>query len=202
MVAIADACYANDFGCSIEQLGLRELILENRNWESGEKAHNLLQCAVQSGGCIWLWRQQCAPGPAGDGAEQQLSVRRTGWTGLVRPCAVEQAAFDGIDVAWHSWGLQRAFVESFLAAGGAQAPCQTQVLVTAMQDAPQPASEAADHPGATRPAAALLVTACCVCRRHMSGAGLLPAGGGISSALLSGRTPAVDPTQQCCPMCR
>ena len=38
MVAIADACYANDFGCSIEQLGLRELILENRNWESGEQA--------------------------------------------------------------------------------------------------------------------------------------------------------------------
>ncbi len=36
MVAIADACYANDFGCSIEQLGLRELVLENRNWESGE----------------------------------------------------------------------------------------------------------------------------------------------------------------------
>eukprot|EP00891_Asterochloris_glomerata_P008389 jgi/Astpho2/8389/e_gw1.00122.39.1_t len=36
MVAIADACYANDFGCSIEQLGLRELVLENRNWESGD----------------------------------------------------------------------------------------------------------------------------------------------------------------------
>ena len=36
MVAIAEACYANDFGCSLEQLGLRELILENRNWESGD----------------------------------------------------------------------------------------------------------------------------------------------------------------------
>ncbi|KAK9804891.1 hypothetical protein WJX72_010512 [[Myrmecia] bisecta] len=36
MVAIADACYANDFGCSISQLGLREMITENRRWDSGE----------------------------------------------------------------------------------------------------------------------------------------------------------------------
>jgi hypothetical protein len=35
MVSVADACYANDFGCSIAQLGLREMIKENRSWESG-----------------------------------------------------------------------------------------------------------------------------------------------------------------------
>lgn len=29
---IADACYANDFGCSMRQLGLRELIAENKLW--------------------------------------------------------------------------------------------------------------------------------------------------------------------------
>jgi hypothetical protein len=26
---VADACYANDFGCSVQQLGLREMITEN-----------------------------------------------------------------------------------------------------------------------------------------------------------------------------
>lgn len=36
MLAIADACYANDFGCSLRQLGLRETIEENRRWDSGE----------------------------------------------------------------------------------------------------------------------------------------------------------------------
>ncbi|KAK9823038.1 hypothetical protein WJX81_001999 [Elliptochloris bilobata] len=36
MLAIADACYANDFGCSLDQLGLREVITENRRWDSGE----------------------------------------------------------------------------------------------------------------------------------------------------------------------
>lgn len=35
MLAIADACYANDFGCSLQQLGLREMITENRQWDSG-----------------------------------------------------------------------------------------------------------------------------------------------------------------------
>ena len=35
MLAIADACYANDFGCSLQQLGLREMITENRKWDSG-----------------------------------------------------------------------------------------------------------------------------------------------------------------------
>lgn len=35
MIAIADACYANDFGCSIRQLGLRETIIENQKWDSG-----------------------------------------------------------------------------------------------------------------------------------------------------------------------
>lgn len=35
MVSIADACIANDFGCSIDQLGLRETILENQKWDVG-----------------------------------------------------------------------------------------------------------------------------------------------------------------------
>ena len=35
VLAIADACYANDFGCSLHQLGLREMITENRKWDSG-----------------------------------------------------------------------------------------------------------------------------------------------------------------------
>jgi hypothetical protein len=35
MLAIADACYANDFGCSLDQLGLTETILENRRWDAG-----------------------------------------------------------------------------------------------------------------------------------------------------------------------
>ncbi|KIY95491.1 hypothetical protein MNEG_12471 [Monoraphidium neglectum] len=35
-LAVADVCYANDFGASLRQLGLRELIVENNNWDSGE----------------------------------------------------------------------------------------------------------------------------------------------------------------------
>ena len=35
VMAIADACYANDFGCTLHQLGLREMITENRKWDSG-----------------------------------------------------------------------------------------------------------------------------------------------------------------------
>lgn len=35
-LAAADACYANDFGCGLGQLGLRELIAENRAWDAGE----------------------------------------------------------------------------------------------------------------------------------------------------------------------
>lgn len=33
---VADVCYANDFGCSLRQLGLREMITENQRWDSGE----------------------------------------------------------------------------------------------------------------------------------------------------------------------
>eukprot|EP00873_Tetraselmis_striata_P017048 jgi/Tetstr1/437312/TSEL_002796.t1 len=36
MVAFAEACYANDFGASLKQLGLREMITENRSWDSGD----------------------------------------------------------------------------------------------------------------------------------------------------------------------
>lgn len=35
MMAVADACYANDFGCSLHQLGLSEMITENQRWDSG-----------------------------------------------------------------------------------------------------------------------------------------------------------------------
>ena len=34
-LAAAEACYANDFGCGLAQLGLRELITENRAWDAG-----------------------------------------------------------------------------------------------------------------------------------------------------------------------
>ena len=30
MLAVADACYANDFGCSLSQLGLTEMVEESR----------------------------------------------------------------------------------------------------------------------------------------------------------------------------
>ncbi|WIA08987.1 hypothetical protein OEZ85_008401 [Tetradesmus obliquus] len=33
---VADVCYANDFGCSVQTLGLREMITENNKWDSGE----------------------------------------------------------------------------------------------------------------------------------------------------------------------
>ena len=39
VLSIADACYANDFGCSLQQLGLREMITENRKWDSGIACH-------------------------------------------------------------------------------------------------------------------------------------------------------------------
>ena len=35
-MAIAEACYANDFGCSLDQLGLCEMITENQRWDSGK----------------------------------------------------------------------------------------------------------------------------------------------------------------------
>ena len=35
LAAVAEACYANDFGCSLEQLGLGEMITENQRWDSG-----------------------------------------------------------------------------------------------------------------------------------------------------------------------
>lgn len=31
-LAVADVCYANDFGASLGQLGLREMITENNKW--------------------------------------------------------------------------------------------------------------------------------------------------------------------------
>lgn len=47
ILAIADACYANDFGCSLHQLGLRDMITENRKWDSGIKSCSLLCCHKQ-----------------------------------------------------------------------------------------------------------------------------------------------------------
>ena len=35
MLDIAEACYANDFGCSLDQLGLTEMITESRRWDAG-----------------------------------------------------------------------------------------------------------------------------------------------------------------------
>ena len=42
MIDIAEACYANDFGCSLSQMGLRESILENRKWDSGKSSMDVL----------------------------------------------------------------------------------------------------------------------------------------------------------------
>lgn len=47
ILAIADACYANDFGCSLHQLGLRDMITENRKWDSGIGSCSLLCCHKQ-----------------------------------------------------------------------------------------------------------------------------------------------------------
>ncbi len=35
-LAAAEACWANDFGCDLQELGLRELIAENKAWDAGE----------------------------------------------------------------------------------------------------------------------------------------------------------------------
>ncbi|GFR47744.1 hypothetical protein Agub_g9509, partial [Astrephomene gubernaculifera] len=35
-LAVADACYANDFACSLRQLGVREMVEENKHWDDGE----------------------------------------------------------------------------------------------------------------------------------------------------------------------
>lgn len=50
-IAVADACYANDFGCSLRQLGVREMIMENRNWDDGGSWGGpcLPRCHVQRG---------------------------------------------------------------------------------------------------------------------------------------------------------
>jgi hypothetical protein len=47
MLAVADACYANDFGCSLEQLGLSEMITENQRWDSGGTPALLLTLTQQ-----------------------------------------------------------------------------------------------------------------------------------------------------------
>ncbi|KAL3134987.1 hypothetical protein ABBQ32_007941 [Trebouxia sp. C0010 RCD-2024] len=47
VLAIADACYANDFGCSLHQLGLRELITENQKWDSGD-SYLVLDCPLSA----------------------------------------------------------------------------------------------------------------------------------------------------------
>jgi hypothetical protein len=48
---IAAACFANDFGCSLTQLGMRETILENRNWDAGQSV------ATDAGLWLRMWRQ-------------------------------------------------------------------------------------------------------------------------------------------------
>ena len=49
-VPVAEACYANDFGCSLEQLGLGEMITENQRWDSGALPITKMPCMVQ-----YLW---------------------------------------------------------------------------------------------------------------------------------------------------
>ena len=51
MVAIAEACYANDFGCSLDQLGLHEMITENQRWDSGAPAPAALCCSKYPQSC-------------------------------------------------------------------------------------------------------------------------------------------------------
>lgn len=51
---IADACFANDFGCSLNQLGMRETILENQNWDSGACSPSLCEDHI---GCTHLVQQ-------------------------------------------------------------------------------------------------------------------------------------------------
>jgi hypothetical protein len=36
-IELADVCYANDFGTSLEKLGMTEAILEARAWDAGEE---------------------------------------------------------------------------------------------------------------------------------------------------------------------
>ncbi|GAX76666.1 hypothetical protein CEUSTIGMA_g4112.t1 [Chlamydomonas eustigma] len=36
MLAVADACYANDYGCSLSQLGVTEMVEESRGWDCGD----------------------------------------------------------------------------------------------------------------------------------------------------------------------
>ncbi len=58
MMAIAEACYANDFGCSLDQLGLCEMITENQRWDSGDSPFTgcvLYQMTSSSSGCTILW---------------------------------------------------------------------------------------------------------------------------------------------------
>jgi hypothetical protein len=78
-MAVADACYANDFGCSLEQLGLREMIEENRCWNSGGAA-----VCSRAGVCTRCLRPQqlllsCgAPTPPTDtrGSPYAVNIRR------------------------------------------------------------------------------------------------------------------------------
>ena len=58
MLAIAEACYANDFGCSLEDLGLRECIIENQLWEAG--GHPCTPCPVVGSAWPMLDNQRSA----------------------------------------------------------------------------------------------------------------------------------------------
>ncbi len=51
MLAVAEACYANDFGCSLRQLGLRETIEEARRCAG-------LLCCTHCDAYLWpaSWR--------------------------------------------------------------------------------------------------------------------------------------------------
>jgi hypothetical protein len=57
-LAVADVCYANDFGATLSQLGLREMIVENNGW--GALGGNGVGSGLQADEGSW-----CPPGPQG-----------------------------------------------------------------------------------------------------------------------------------------
>jgi monoamine oxidase len=89
--AIAEACYANDFGADLESLGLTELIIENRRWDAGEAylvsdrpladvaAH--MAAGLPAGSVRLGWPVsgvEVVSGGGGEGSDAPTTVRLTG----------------------------------------------------------------------------------------------------------------------------
>lgn len=49
MLAIADASFATDFGCTLDELGLRETIAEKQRWDAGERHPTFAPAFVPAG---------------------------------------------------------------------------------------------------------------------------------------------------------